>query len=190
MPIYLDYSARTEAIRTSRCRRRSRATCSEQPAADGTDVKEGDLLYRIDPRDFQAALDQAKAQLERDTANARLSAVQSRPRHRRSPRAATSPRTASTSAPAPCAQAEAALAIDRAAIRTAELNLGYTEIRAPFAGRLGRNQASVGTLVSAAGTALNTLVQLDPIYVTFNPSETDLAVIQKARRAGRRSPSR
>src|SRR6202035_2330010 len=81
-------------------------------------------------------------------------------------------------------QAEAALAMDQAAIRTAELNLSYTEIRAPFAGRLGRNQAPVGALVSVAG-AVNTLVQLDPIYVTFNPSETDLAEIQKARAAGK-----
>ena len=52
-------------------------------------------------------------------------------------------------------------------------------------GRIGRNQASVGTLISPGGTALNTLVQLNPIYVTFNPSETDLVEIQKARAAGR-----
>ncbi|TIW30333.1 MAG: HlyD family efflux transporter periplasmic adaptor subunit, partial [Mesorhizobium sp.] len=65
-----------------------------------------------------------------------------------------------------------------------ELNLSYSEIKAPFAGRVGRNQASVGTLVSVAGTVLNTLVQLDPIYVTFNPSETDLVQIEEARAAG------
>ena len=72
-------------------------------------------------------------------------------------------------------QAEAALAIDQAAIEAAQLNLGYTEIRAPFAGRLGRNQAANGALVGPATGPLNTLVQLDPIYVTFNPSETELA---------------
>jgi multidrug efflux system membrane fusion protein len=82
-------------------------------------------------------------------------------------------------------QAEAALAMDQAAIRGAQLNLGYTEIRAPFAGRLGRNQAPIGTLVGAGGTALNNLVQLDPIYVTFNPSETDLIELNKARAAGK-----
>src|SRR5260370_14700220 len=82
-------------------------------------------------------------------------------------------------------RAEAALAMDEAAIRTAKLNLGYAEIRAPFAGRLGRNQAPIGTLVSVGNTALNTLVQLDPIYVTFNPAETDLPAIQKARAAGK-----
>ncbi len=67
-------------------------------------------------------------------------------------------------------------------MRGAQLNLDYTEIRAPFSGRLGRNQAAVGTLIGAGGTVLNTLVQLDPIYVTFNPSETDLAAISAARR--------
>ena len=74
--------------------------------------------------------------------------------------------------------------MDRAAVRAAELNLSYTEVRAPFAGRLGANQAPVGALISVAGAPLNTLVQLDPIYVTFNPSETDLIEIQKARAAG------
>ncbi len=59
------------------------------------------------------------------------------------------------------------------------------KIRAPFSGRLGRNQASVGTWVSVGGTPLNTLVQLDPIYVTFNPSETDLPELVKARAAGK-----
>lgn len=56
--------------------------------------------------------------------------------------------------------------------------------RAPFSGCIGRNQAPVGTLVSVAGTVLNTLVQLDPIYVYFNPSETDLIAIEKARKSG------
>ena len=63
------------------------------------------------------------------------------------------------------------------------LNLGYTEIRAPFPGRLGRNLAAKGALVGPASGALNTLMQLDPVYVTFNPSESDLVEIEKARRA-------
>jgi RND family efflux transporter MFP subunit len=71
-------------------------------------------------------------------------------------------------------QSQATLAADAATVETARLNLGYTEIRAPFAGRIGRSLVHEGTLISASGTQLNTLVQLDPIYVTFNPSETDL----------------
>jgi len=63
--------------------------------------------------------------------------------------------------------------------------VNYTEIRAPFSGRIGRDRAPVGTLVGSAGITLNTLVQLDPIYVTFNPSESDLREIQKARKSGK-----
>jgi len=81
-------------------------------------------------------------------------------------------------------QSEATLASDQAALETAQLNLGYTEIRAPFAGRLSRSLVHEGTLISAAGTQLNTLVQLEPIYATFNPAETDLAAIDKARAGG------
>jgi multidrug efflux system membrane fusion protein len=82
-------------------------------------------------------------------------------------------------------QAQAALAIDEAAVRTGEINLSYTEIRAPFSGRLGRNQASTGALLTTGNSTLNTLVQLDPIYVTFNPSETDIAAIEGARSKGK-----
>jgi len=70
-------------------------------------------------------------------------------------------------------QSQATLSADAAAVEAARLNLGYTEITAPFAGRIGRSLVHEGTLINASGTQLNTLVQLDPIYVTFNPSETD-----------------
>ena len=81
-------------------------------------------------------------------------------------------------------QSEATLAADAAAIQTAEIKLGYTEIRAPFAGRLGKSLVHEGALINAAGTQFNTLVELDPIYVTFNPSQTELAAIVKSRSKG------
>ena len=180
IPIYFDYSARAESIRNLTLQAKVSSYLVEQAVPDGADVKTGDLLYRIDPRDFQASLDQMKAQVERDAA----SLLYLRSNLDRGTELAKSgflakdnfdQRTSSV------AQTEAALTADRAAVRTAQLNLAYTEIRAPFPGRIGRNQAPVGTLVGAGGTVLNTLVQLDPIYVTFNPSETDLVELQKAR---------
>jgi membrane fusion protein, multidrug efflux system len=184
IPIYLDYSARTESIRNIALQAKVSGYIRQQHVADGTDVREGDLLYTIDPRDFQAALDQAKAQAQRDMAALDYA-------HSNLERGSTLAKSGYLAKDtfdqraSSAGQAEAALAMDKAAVRTAELNLGYTEIRAPFDGRLGRNQAPVGALISVAGGPLNTLVQLDPIYVTFNPSETDLVEIQKARAAGR-----
>jgi multidrug efflux system membrane fusion protein len=80
-------------------------------------------------------------------------------------------------------QSDATLAADQAAIQTAKLRLSYTEIRAPFSGRLSRSQVHQGTLIAAETTRLNTLVQLDPIRVTFSPSEKDLATIMQSRAA-------
>jgi multidrug efflux system membrane fusion protein len=183
LPVYLDYSARTESLRNVTLQAKVSGYLMEQRADDGADVKAGDLLYKLDPRDFQANLDQIKAQLERDTAQLDYvrSSLDRGTELAKSGYLAKDSFDQRTSA---VRQAEAALTMDRAAIRTAEIALDHTEIRAPFPGRMGRNQAPVGTLVSVAGTVLNTLVQLDPIYVTFNPSETDLAAIQAARGAG------
>ncbi len=68
IPIYLDYAARIEPIRSITLQARVPGYLQEQTAQDGADVRQGDLLYKISPDDFQAALDQAKAQVQRDTA--------------------------------------------------------------------------------------------------------------------------
>jgi multidrug efflux system membrane fusion protein len=183
LPITLDYPARTEAMRDVTLKAKISGYVIEQHAADGSDVAAGDLLYRIDARDFETALDQSKAQLARDEAQLGYlrSSLQRGTELAKSGYLAKDNFDQRSSA---VRQAEASILIDKAAIRAAELNVGYSEIRAPFSGRLGRNQASVGTLLAASATALNSLVQLDPIYVTFNPSETDLATIQAARARG------
>ena len=184
LPIYLEYSARIESIGNVALQAKVSGYLKEQLAPDGADVKQGDLLYRIDPRDFQASLDLAKAQAERDEASLEYM----RSNFNRGTELAKTGNIAKDAVDqrgSNMRMAEAAVSMDQAAIRTALLNLGYAEIRAPFAGRLGRNQAPIGTLIGAGGAALNNLVQLDPIYVTFNPSESDLAELETARAAGK-----
>lgn len=140
VPVYLDYVGTTESVRSIALQAKVTGYLAERGQADGADVKQGDLLYRIDPRDYQAALDQAKAQAKRDAAaldyaKANLQRGSQLIKDGWVTKDAFDLRASSQH------QAEAALAADQAAIRAAENNLGYTEIRAPFSGRLGKSQA-------------------------------------------------
>ncbi len=181
--IYLDYSARTESIRDITLQARVAGYVKEQHIPDGADVNAGDLLYAIDERDYQAALDRAKAEKDRDIA-ARDYANSNLERGSELTKSGWLAKDTYDQRTSSLRQAEASISIDDAAIRTAQLNLEYSQIKAPFPGRLGKNQAPIGTLINVAGAPLNTLVQLDPIYVTFNPSEADLAIIQKVHTSG------
>ena len=180
LPIYLDYPGRIESIRSITLQARASGYIESQLAPDGADVKTGDLLYQIDPRDLHAAFDLATAQAQRDQASLEY-AKANFGRGEELVKSGFVTKDAYDQRASAMHQAEAALVADRAAIETAKLNLSYAEITAPFSGRLGRNTAAKGSLVGPTTGPLNTLVQLDPIYVTFNPSESELADIVTAR---------
>ena len=175
VPVYLDFVGTTEAIRSVSLQARVTGYLVEQGVPDGADVKSASLLYRIDPRPYQAALDQVIANRAHDQANLENAELNFRRDAALLPRQLAVTQQQYDTDKATVAQLKAQIAADDAAIETARLNVGYTEILASFAGRIGRSLVHEGTLISAAGTQLNTLVQLDPIYVTFNPSESDLA---------------
>jgi multidrug efflux system membrane fusion protein len=183
VPIYLEYVGTTEAIRQVTLQAKVGGYLHETGIADGADVKEGQLLYKIDPDDFKAALDQAQARLQSDQAALEY-ATSSQKRNAALTATGAVAKDTNEEKTSLMHQAQAEIMADRAAVRTAQLNLGYTQISAPFDGRIGKSLVHEGALVTAQTTQINTLVQMSPIYATFNPSETDLALIQKYRAEG------
>jgi len=181
VPVYLDYVGTAEATRIVTLQAKVSGHLLEQVAKDGADVNEGDLLYRIDPRDYQAAVDQAVAALRRDAA-ARNYNQSRQARNAQLAKDGWVAKDALEQTASSLQQSDAVLAAGEAAIRTARLRLSYTDIKAPFSGRLSRSLVHEGSFINAeSGTQLNTLVQLDPIRVTFSPSERDLIAINQSR---------
>jgi multidrug efflux system membrane fusion protein len=137
---------------------------------EGDEVRRGDLLFTIDPRPYQAALASATARLE----HARAAAVLAKSRDQRARRLLPSSAVSQDEADARQAmhaQSEADVLNAQAAVDIAQLNLGFTEVRAPIDGRAGRAMLTVGNLAVADQSLLTTMVSQDPVYVDFDPDE-------------------
>lgn len=147
---------------------------------EGSEVRQGAPLYQIDPATYQAAYDSAVAALARDEATlASASAKAARYKPLASAQAVSSQDY--DDAQAAARQDQATIAIDKAAIETARINLQYTKVLAPISGHIGRSNVTVGALVTASQTdALATITQLDPIYVDVHQSSADLLRLRKA----------
>lgn len=156
----------------------------ERAFEEGTDVKAGQLLYRIDPAPYEAAWEQAKASLAMAEAN--LPAARLRAERLKSLveiRAAG--QQDSDDAVAAARQAEASVAAAKAAVESARVNLSYTPLRAPIPGRIGRSTVTVGALVTAyQPVPLATIQQLDPIYVDVTQSSAEVLHLRDSLRKG------
>jgi membrane fusion protein, multidrug efflux system len=140
---------------------------------EGQDAKEGDLLFQIDPRGYQAALEQAQAAKQKDEAN--LAGAQADlDRYEKLLTPGWQTRQSYDQQKAQVAQLQAAIKGDIAQIDTAKINLGYTDIRSPIDGRLGARLVDKGNIVHANdNTALVMITELKPIFVSFTlPQET------------------
>ena len=141
---------------------------------EGADVKAGQALYQIDPATYEAALDSAQAALMKAEANvtpARLKAE----RFRELLAIKAVSKQEYDDAQAAFKQAEADVAGNRAAVKTARINLEYTKVRSPISGRIGKSAFTPGALVTAnQAQALTSVRQLDPVYVDITQSSQDL----------------
>jgi RND family efflux transporter MFP subunit len=160
---------------------------------DGQIVKEGDLLFVIDPRPYEATLAAARAQLAQSNAQVDL-ATQQLNRSAELRKKDFEPASNYDQRVSDLKVAAAATESAKAAIRSAELNVGFTRITAPLTGRISNHQVSVGNLVSGSDSAttpaLTTIVSLDPIYFYFDMSEGDYLTYQRATAAGKLDEAR
>ncbi len=181
---YEDYSGRTGAIESVQITARVTGYLDKIYFLEGVEVKEGTVLYEIDPRPYQAAFDQAKAQVAQSQA-ARNLAKANRLRYEElfQKKVATAQDVETYRSQEE--QAAATLAASQASLETARLNLGWTKVTAPVAGRLGQTLVSRGNLVTADQTKLTKMVSLDPMYAFFDVDEGTVQRIQQLIREGK-----
>ncbi|MGH6901908.1 MAG: efflux RND transporter periplasmic adaptor subunit [Geminicoccaceae bacterium] len=174
------FTGRVVAIDKVDLRARVTGFLEQRAFTEGADVETGDLLFVIEQAPFEAEVARAEAQVARAEAS-RAEAQATLARIQEAVRSGAVSRQELDQATAAAAMAQADVLAAQAELETARLNLSYTEIVAPIAGRIGRSAYTVGNLVGPDSGVLATIVSQDPIYVTF-PIST--RVLIDARRRG------
>lgn len=187
-----EYTGRLAAVDEVEVRARVSGYLQSVHFREGAIVKKGDLLFVIDPRPYEAVLERARAEL----AGAQIRLELAHNDLKRGERLYTSRAISEEELDARSKErqeADAALTAARAAVRSAELDVEFTRMHAPLAGRIGRELVSEGNLVSGGSsqaTLLTTIVSLDPIHVYFTADERAFLRYQRLSRAGERPSSR
>ena len=184
VPNVIELPGRVEPVREAEVRARVTGIVQERLYEEGTDVSAGQPLFRIDPRELRASYNQTQAALARARATAsNARAVVERYRPLVAEDAISGQEY--DAAVAAAREAEANVAQIRAQLDAASLQLGYTTVRAPIAGRAGRAQITEGALVSQAeGTLLTRIEQISPVYVSFAQAASEVLRLRRAITAG------
>ncbi|MEW4950892.1 efflux RND transporter periplasmic adaptor subunit [Pseudomonas asiatica] len=184
LAISSELSGRILAPRTAEVRARVAGVVLKRVYREGSDVKQGDVLFLIDPAPFKADHDSARATLAKAEATLYQARLQEQ-RYRELVDDKAVSRQEYDNAKASYLQADAAVAEARAALERARLNLGYATVTAPISGRIGRAQVTEGALVGQNETTpLATIQQLDPIHADVTQSTRELNALRRALRAG------
>jgi RND family efflux transporter MFP subunit len=188
-----DFTGGTGAMRSVQIKARATGFLVKAPSdfglKEGGDVKEGDRLFLIDPRTYKASLAQAKANLAQAEAHyKRLTEDYERNRPLLAKGGVS--REEFDKIVGDRQEAEAAVGVARAQLDTAQLNLDFTDVRAPFDGRISRQQIDPGNMVIADQTVLTTIVSLDPMYVYFDVDERTMLRLRRLVREGKLKSAR
>lgn len=174
--LWSDFSGRIEAVGRVEVRPRAAGAIIQAHFREGAMVKQGDLLFTIDPAPYAVEVQRNEAQVAAAVARLAL-AVKEQQRAQQLVGSGFTPQRDVDQRVNEFHGAEANLRATQATLATARLNLGYTVVRAPIAGRVGRIEVTAGNLVAAGPTApvLTTLVSVDPIYASFEADEQSVA---------------
>jgi membrane fusion protein, multidrug efflux system len=187
-----EYTGRFTAVETVEIRARVSGFIDSMSFKDGQIVKQGDLLFVIDPRPYRLAVEQAKADLERGQAKLDIATLDVA---RATPLIQNQTLTGREFDTRKSTQRDAAgqVASAQASLKQAELNLEWTEVRAPIAGRISDRRVDVGNLITggqSGATLLTVIVSQDPIHFVFDGSEADFIRYLRLAAAGVRPSSR
>ena len=175
---------RITPVRESQVRARATGILLKRSFTEGSDVKEGQVLFEIDPLPLQATLSSSKASLAKMEASLKESKARIA-RYEELVKINAISRQVYDEAVATNAQNEADLLAAKAALQTSELNLGYAQVTAPISGRISRALVTEGALVSATeATQLAVIRQLDPVYFDFTQSSTEVLRLRRALESG------
>lgn len=182
--ITVDLPGRVEAIKDAEIRARVTGIVTEINFRQGSDVEKDQRLFTIDPAPYQAARDQAEAQLQRARADIE-SAQALADRYAKLVKRNAVSQQEYDNARAQAAQGRAAIAAAEAALQSAQIDLDYTEVVSPIAGRIGKSLVTEGALVSASSaTLLAKVQQIDRVYVDITQSSTELSQLRRAIESG------
>jgi len=182
--IYAQLPGRVEAIKDAQIRARVNGIVTGIEFQQGSEVKEGQLLFTIDPAPYRAARGQAYAQLKRAQADAQSARLLAQ-RYAKLISAHAVSQQDYDNAKSAALQAEASVAAAKAALDAADIDLGYTKVVSPITGRIGKSLITEGALVSAtSATQLATVQQISRVYVDLTRSTTELANLRKALASG------
>ncbi|WP_175871936.1 efflux RND transporter periplasmic adaptor subunit [Burkholderia sp. BCC0397] len=185
VPVFTDLPGRTSAFLVAQVRARVDGIVLRREFTEGTDVKAGQRLYKIDPAPYIAALNSAKATLAKAQANlVTQNALVARYKVLVAANAVS--KQEYDNAVATQGQAAADVASGKAAVDTAQINLGYTDVVSPISGRVGISQVTPGAYVQASqATLMSTVQQLDPVYVDLTQSSLEGLKLRQDVQSGR-----